>query len=101
MNIYQPTPNAIVFFNAKDLNNWTTRDGKPAAWKVEDGILPVVPGTGDIMTRERLTDFFLHLECRCPDMPEAEGQAKGNKCMQTPNEMAELRCGFPLRPLER
>ena len=33
---------------------------------------------GDIMTRELLGDFFLHLEFRCPDMPEAKGQAKGN-----------------------
>jgi hypothetical protein len=38
----------------------------------------VVPGTGDIMTKETFTDFFLHLEFRCPDMPEAKGQAKGN-----------------------
>jgi hypothetical protein len=73
-----PLPNAIVLFNGSDLNNWTTRDGKPALWKVEDDILNVVPGTGDIMTTERLTDFFLHLEFRCPDMPDAMGQAKGN-----------------------
>jgi hypothetical protein len=73
-----PLPNAIVLFNGRDLKNWTTRDGKPALWKVEDDILHVVPGTGDIMTTERLTDFFLHVEFRCPDMPDAMGQAKGN-----------------------
>lgn len=69
---------AIVLFNGRDLSNWGTRDGRPASWKVEDGILCVVPGAGDIMTKELLTDFFLHLEFRCPDMPDAEGQAKGN-----------------------
>ncbi|MFA6108144.1 MAG: DUF1080 domain-containing protein [Candidatus Latescibacterota bacterium] len=74
-----PVPNgAVQLFNGKDVSNWTTRDGKPAGWKAEDGVLHVVPGTGDIMTRERLADFALHLEFRCPDMPEAKGQAKGN-----------------------
>lgn len=51
-------------------------NGEPAGWKVEDGIMIVVPRTGDIMTKETFTDFFLHLEFRCPDMPEAKGQAK-------------------------
>lgn len=74
----QPPKGATVLFNGRDVANWTTRDGKPAGWKVEDGVLHVVPRTGDIMTTQRLTDFFLHLEFRCPDMPEAKGQAKGN-----------------------
>ncbi|MEE2656922.1 MAG: DUF1080 domain-containing protein [Candidatus Latescibacterota bacterium] len=74
-----PAPDdALVLFNGFDLDNWTSRDGQPAGWKVEDGILHVVPGTGDIMTTQRLNDFLLHLEFRCPDMPEATGQAKGN-----------------------
>ena len=69
---------ATVLFNGKDVSNWTTRDGSPAGWKAEDEVLHVVPGTGDIMTKELLTDFFLHLEFRCPDMPDATGQAKAN-----------------------
>lgn len=68
----------MVLFNGKDVSNWTTREGEPAGWKAEDGVLHVVPRTGDIMTVERFTDFFLHLEFRCPDMPEASGQGKGN-----------------------
>ena len=67
-----------ILFNANDVSNWTTRDGKPAGWKVSDGILHVVPGTGDIMSEATFTDFLLHLEFRCPDMPDATGQAKGN-----------------------
>ena len=73
-----PPENAVALFAGQDVSNWTTRDGKPAGWKVEDGILQVVPGTGDIMTTQRMTDFYLHLEFRCPDMPDATGQAKGN-----------------------
>ena len=60
------------------LDDWTTRDGGTAAWRVDDGILHVVPGTGDIMTKLCFNDFYLHLEFRCPDMPDATGQAKGN-----------------------
>lgn len=80
MNTIQaaPAPNATILFNGKDVSNWTTRDGRPAGWKAEDGVLHVVPGTGDITTTERFRDFFLHLEFRCPDMPEAKGQGKGN-----------------------
>jgi len=71
-------PNTIRLFNGKDRRNWTRRDSSPALWHIEDGVLYVKPGTGDIMTQEKLTDFFLHLEFRCPYMPEATGQAKGN-----------------------
>lgn len=72
-----PAAGAVRLLN-DDLNNWTTREGQPAGWRLEDGVAHVVPGTGDIMTRERFSDFYLHLEFRCPDMPEATGQAKGN-----------------------
>ena len=74
----KPPASAVLLLNGTDVSNWTTRDGQPAGWKVEDGILHVVPGTGDIVTTETFTDFFLHIEFRCPDMPEATGQAKGN-----------------------
>lgn len=73
-----PPKGATILFNGQDTGNWTTRDGGAPGWRVEDGVLHVVPNSGDIMTREQLSDFFLHLEFRCPDMPEATGQAKGN-----------------------
>ena len=70
--------NAFVLFNGKDLSNWTALDGGEPGWAVEDGILQVVPRSGNILHTEPLTDFCLHLEFRCPDMPEATGQGKGN-----------------------
>jgi hypothetical protein len=70
--------NAIVLFNGKDLSNWHTRSGGPAGWEVADGIITVVRGTGDIVTKEKFTYFMLHLEWMEPDMPDAKGQAKGN-----------------------
>jgi hypothetical protein len=71
-----PPSNAVVVFNGKDVSNWTKRDGSPAVWPVEDGVM--TSHGGDIMTQETFLDFYLHLEFRCPDMPEAKGQAKGN-----------------------
>lgn len=76
--IQAPLPNAIILFNGKDLSNWQTRSGGPAGWDVDDGVMTVKPGTGDIMTKEKFTDFMLHLEWMEPDMPDAKGQAKGN-----------------------
>ena len=70
--------NAFVLFNGRDVSNWTSVDGGEPGWSVEDGILQVVPRSGNIVHTEPLTDFYMHLEFRCPDMPEATGQAKGN-----------------------
>jgi len=76
--ILAPPSNAVILFNGKDLNNWTTRSGDKAKWEAKDDIMHIVPGTGDVMTKERFTDFYLHLEWMEPDMPDAKGQAKGN-----------------------
>ena len=72
----KPVEGAIVLFNGQDVCNWHQRDGKPATWQVEDGVMTV--GEGDILSNETFTDAFVHVEFRLPDMPEAKGQAKGN-----------------------
>ncbi len=76
--VHTPPESAVILFNGKELSNWVSRDGGAPGWAVEDGILAVVPRTGDIMSTERFTDHFLHLEFMTPDMPDATGQAKGN-----------------------
>ncbi len=58
---------------------WTTRDGKPAGWKVEDGYLEVVPGKTDIMTKEKFgPDFQLHVEFWLPLMADKKDQERAN-----------------------
>ena len=69
---------AVVLFDGTDASAWSAVDGGPAGWKVADGILHVVPGTGDVLSCETFADHVLHIEFRCPDMPDATGQAKGN-----------------------
>lgn len=79
MNPLQPAPkNAVVLFNGKDLNNWRTRSGDPVGWKIDAGVMTVVPRTGDIVSQEKFTDFQMHLEFRLPNMPDKKGQARAN-----------------------
>jgi len=73
-----PPAGAVILFDGTDASAWTAMDGSPAGWRAEDGILHVVPGAGDVLSVERFADHFLHIEFRCPDMPDATGQGKGN-----------------------
>ena len=69
-----------VLFDGATLEHFTDRDGGEVGWELdpEEGSMTVVPKTGSIVSVETFTDCFLHVEFRCPDMPEAEGQAKAN-----------------------
>lgn len=73
-----PPEAAVILFDGTDHSNWTTLDGGSPAWEVADGAMTVTAGEGDIVSREKFTDFLLHLEFMTPDMPDATGQAKGN-----------------------
>jgi hypothetical protein len=77
----QPAPkDAIVLFDGKNLDNWTSaRKAGPAAWKLLDGGVMEVNGTGDIKTKQEFDGAFkLHVEFRVPYMPKAKGQGRGN-----------------------
>jgi hypothetical protein len=71
---------AIVLFNGKNLDEWTsTNDAtKAAAWTVSKNILTVKKGTGNIQTKKSFTDYQLHIEWRIPSNITGEGQARGN-----------------------
>ncbi|MFC1736158.1 DUF1080 domain-containing protein [Candidatus Hydrogenedentota bacterium] len=68
---------AIVLFDGTDLRAWTGKEGD-ALWKVENGYMEVVPGTGDILTRDPLGDCQLHLEWMAPAKVEGDSQERGN-----------------------
>src|SRR5574341_362813 len=53
--------------------------GSPAAgWRVVDGVLEAVPGTGDIESRQSFGDCQLHIEWMAPSPRSGEGQEPGN-----------------------
>ncbi|HZO87502.1 MAG TPA: DUF1080 domain-containing protein [Chthonomonadaceae bacterium] len=74
----EPPSDAVVLFDGTDLSQWIGRDGGAAQWKVENGYMEVVPGTGDIQTRESFGDCQLHLEWAAPTVIKGESQGRGN-----------------------
>lgn len=74
----RPPSDAIVLFDGTDLSKWQGEKGAPAKWLVRDGYMEVVPGTGEIRTRESFGDCQLHIEWAAPAKVEGEGQGRGN-----------------------
>ena len=75
-----PPSDATVIFNGDDLSGWRTASdpAQPAPWRVENGYMEAVPGSGDIKTRDAFGDVQLHIEFATPTPPAGEGQERGN-----------------------
>jgi hypothetical protein len=77
----KPPSDAIVLFDGTNLNSWETNEkgeiGEPK-WKVENGYVEVVPGTGGIRTKEKFGDIQLHVEWATPTEINGVSQARGN-----------------------
>jgi hypothetical protein len=73
----RPPSDAIVLFDGKDLSQWQSATGQ-AKWKVENGYMEVVKGTGGISTKQGFGDCQLHIEWRAPVPAVGEGQGRGN-----------------------
>lgn len=72
-----PPSDAIVLLG-DNLDSWRHKDGSALKWKIEDGVMTVTPGTGDIFTKEKFGDCQLHIEWRAPATIKSEGQGRGN-----------------------
>lgn len=79
---------AIVLFDGKDLSHWlpatqtmptgvTIRPGAPA-WKLENGYVEIVPGTGDLASKEKFGDVQMHAEFALPVTPGPSRVDRGN-----------------------
>lgn len=70
---------AVVLFDGANLDAWESVNGGAAEWTVEDGVLSVARGTGDIRTVESFCDIQMHIEWRVSDDIEGyDGQDRGN-----------------------
>jgi hypothetical protein len=69
---------ATVLFDGRDLSKWQSAKGGAAQWKVVDGAMEVVPGTGETRTVQSFGDCQLHLEWAEPNPPHDKDQGRGN-----------------------
>ena len=74
----KPPADAIVLFDGKTLDAWQTEKGGPARWKVQNGYMEVLAGSGDIFTKKKFSDYQLHVEFREPTPAEGHSQERGN-----------------------
>ena len=74
----QAPSDAIILFDGKNLNQWTTHDDKEPKWELKNGILTVVKGIGSIFTKQKFGDVQLHIEWRAPSAVTNSGQERGN-----------------------
>ncbi|HEV8716067.1 MAG TPA: DUF1080 domain-containing protein [Candidatus Binatia bacterium] len=74
----EPPSDAIILFGGTDLSQWVSVQGGAATWKVENGYMETIPGTGAIRTRACFGDCQLHLEWAAPAVVKGEGQERGN-----------------------
>lgn len=52
--LFATLPDAIVLFNGTDLSQFRNARGEDAGWAVADGVMTVVPISGDIQNRQHL-----------------------------------------------
>lgn len=69
---------AIVLFNGTSLSQWHAADGGPARWKIVDGAMQVVPGTGSLFTNRKFGACQLHIEWATPSVVQGKSQNRGN-----------------------
>jgi hypothetical protein len=73
-----PPSDALILFDGKDLSQWSDTKGGPAKWKVENGYMEIVKGSGDIRTKTGFGDVQLHIEWAVPTPEQDKGQDQGN-----------------------
>lgn len=76
-----PTPapsDAIILFDGRDLHEWRRENGTAAQWKVVDGAIEVVGGTGSIVSARAFGDVQLHLEWATKAGASGKGQNRSN-----------------------
>jgi hypothetical protein len=74
----KPPSDALVLFDGSSFDQWESTKGEPVKWKLIDGAMEVVRGTGTIQTKEKLGYGQYHVEWRTPEEVKGSGQGRGN-----------------------
>lgn len=75
---FNPPSDALVLFDGTSGDKWQNLSGEPFNWKIENGVMTVVPFNGDIITKDKFGDCQLHIEWRTPEVVTGKGQGRGN-----------------------
>lgn len=73
-----PPGDATVLFDGSDLSAWRNEDGDDAGWRIVDGAMESVAGSGYVFTRQAFGDCQLHIEWASPAKPKGKSQGRGN-----------------------
>jgi hypothetical protein len=73
-----PPSDALLLMDGSGLGEWLSQSGGEPGWRVGDGYVEVMGGTGSIRTRREFGDVQLHLEWASPGEVMGEGQNRGN-----------------------
>ena len=73
---WQRPSDAVVLLDEKT-TAWTKNDGTPMSWNVQNGIMTVVPNSGNVYSSFMFEDCHLHIEWRSPVVVLNNGQ---NRC---------------------
>lgn len=74
----KPPSDAIVLFDGTDLSKWQDDKGQSPKWTVQNGFMQVLPGSGQIKTRQEFGDCQLHIEWCAPEKVTENSQGRGN-----------------------
>ena len=69
---------AIVLFDGKNLDAWRNAKGGEAEWHVHNGVFTVDKSKGDILTKQEVGSFQLHIEWCVPKNITGSSQGRGN-----------------------
>src|ERR1700739_572297 len=69
----RPPSDAMVLFDGTDFSKWVS-----SKWKLQDGYMEVVDGSGSMTTRDKFGDMQLHVEWAAPSEVKGKSQERGN-----------------------
>lgn len=73
-----PPSDAIVLFDGTDLSQWEPVRSDSPGWRQDEDAFVVVPGSGNLRTRQSFDDVQLHVEWRTPAEIVGDSQDRGN-----------------------
>ena len=66
---------AIILFDGTNIEEWRDTEGKVPGWKIDNGTMQIVFGSGSIFTKRSFGDVQLHVEWMIPEEDYGHGNS--------------------------